>query len=162
MSSISWSSNRWSPHRSGQRAKWCHTFWQHEKGPKRGTERKVNSFHGFWGAVMMQSWLKLTQYVTPNLAAHNKTLSETFMTFINKSPWLMLALFFGISNKAWHIYTSGQSSQSSIKHVWKDRLPWSTHEHRLAHAKKEINKAKYSSCFSIHFLTSKKTHVQFS
>lgn len=62
-----------------------------------------------------------------NLATNNKVLSETFTTFINKSQWLMLALFLGISNKVWHIYTLGQCSQSPIKHVWQDGWPPRAH-----------------------------------
>lgn len=68
-----------------------------------------------------------TKDPSQNLATNNKALSETFMTFINKSQWLMLALFLGISNKVWHIYTLGQRSQSPIKHVWEDGWPPRAH-----------------------------------
>lgn len=74
-----------------------------------------------------------------NLATNNKVLSETFTTFINKSRWLMLALFLGISNKVWHIYTLGQCSQSPIKHVWQDGWPPRAHTctHKLTCRKKK-------------------------
>ena len=97
-----------------------------------------------------------TLYASPNLAANNKALSETFMTFINKSLWLMLALFFGISNKVWHIYTLGQRSQSPIKHVWEDRWPRRTHVHTHSLTEeKEITQTMPCSCFSIQLITSR-------
>lgn len=164
MSSISQSPNQRSPDYVGQRAGWCHTFWQHDKKPKRETERGREIISPSFGVLSWRSAGPNTHththygplYTSPNLAANNKALSETFITFINKSQWLMLALFFGISNKVWHIYTLGQRSQSPIKHVWEDRWLRRTHIHTRSLAEeKEINQTMPCSCFSVQVITSK-------
>lgn len=62
----------------------------------------------------------------------------------------MLALFLGISNKVWHIYTLGQCSQSPIKHVWEDGWPPRALAFTHTLACEEwggINQTKPSSCF---------------
>lgn len=151
MSSVSQSSNQRSRDYVGHRAVWCHTFWQHDKKRERRQKNcKRNNLKG--SSCYHDTSVKWTHTKDPslNLATDNKALSETFMTFINKSQWLMLALFFGISNKVWHIYTLGHCSQNPIKHVGKDRWPWNTHNHthRLV-GKKEIYQTMAHSCFPL-------------
>ena len=66
---------------------------------ERRSTREGDNFSEVWGAIMTQCWTEHTHtclqyththtvrtlYTSPNLAANNKALSETFMTFINKS-----------------------------------------------------------------------------
>ena len=72
----------------------------------------------------------------------------------------MLALFFGISNKVWHIYTLGQRSQSSMKHVQEGRFPPRAQIHTQSPADKQQHKTdihntmQWSSIF-IQFTTSR-------
>lgn len=125
------------------------TRWQKGEAREVAQERARAGAQGCYPDTVV----KRTRTKDPpqNLATNNKVLSETFTTFINKSQWLMFALFLGISNKVWHIYTLGQCSQSPIKHVWQDGWPPRAHTNsHVGEKKKEMKQTKPSSCFFPH------------